>query len=158
MKKVLEIFVLVGIFFCLLISTVFISRCTENKTVPDFGEISGMHVNLRDSGHKYIYSDTWQWENMQTLSLNEEYILELHFYPGNAFLSPDGIILRYDEYDVEITSLSEGTDIPKYSLRGLRKCKNSRIEFYTIKSTYSDDGKIIGNEINLYCSIVVNFE
>lgn len=158
MKKVLEIFVLVGIFFCLLISTVFISRCTENKTVPDFGEISDMHVNLKDSESNYIYSDAWQWQDMQTLSLNDEYILELDFYPGNAFLSPDGIILRYDEYDVEITSLSEGTDIPKYSLRGLRKCKNSRIEFYTIKSTYCDDGKIIGNEINLYCSILVNFE
>ncbi len=158
MKKVLEIFVLVGIFFCLLISTVFISRCTENKTVPDFGEISDMHVNLKDSESNYIYSDAWQWQDMQTLSLNDGYILEVDFYPGNAFVAPDGIILRYDEYDVEITSLSEGTDIPKYSLRGLRKCKNSRIEFYTIKSTYSDDGKIIGNEINLYCSIVVNFE
>lgn len=158
MKKVLEIFVLVGIFFCLLISTVFISRCTENKTVPDFGEISGMHVNLRDSGHNHIYSDTWQWQDMQTLSLYNEYILELHFYPGNAFLSPDGIILRYDEYDVEITSLSEGINRPKYALRGLRKCKNSWIEFYTVKPIYSDDGKIICVEIDLYCSIVVNFE
>ncbi len=158
MKKVLEIFVLVGIFFCLLISTVFISRCTENKTVPDFGEISDMHVNLKDSESNYIYSDAWQWQDMQTLSLNDGYILEVDFYPGNGRILTEYILLRYDEYDVGITALSEGTDIPKYSLRGLRKCKNSRIEFYTIKSTYCDDGKIIGNEINLYCSILVNFE
>lgn len=150
MKKYLTVILSV----CTLL---FVAGCGETKQPSNNNNEPYLHIFIRDTDEHTIYSDLTEVAGLPLLSIYEEYIILLDAGPGARFLPYENVYINYDEENIKIVALEDVYGGEMYSLRGLKDCINSVVEFYTLKHKYDSEGVIISSEIDLSCSVYINF-